>query len=381
MKKIVATLALALNIVFGYAQKEILVEKSIIVTDSTPRTGSRSNQKIITVQLKGDKATEQKITLQIDGNKIMLNGKDVINMDDVNVTIGENKIMFNNGRGRVMEIPNFPMDKLRGLELQIEGMSRGREKMDIAREKMQRKFGELNSKINTMNNKPLLGIAMEKVATGVKITDVNEGTAAAKAGLQKGDIITKLNGTAITTELDISKLINDSKVDDKVTIDYTRNDKRNTTIATLQKRNEDINFNFNGEFDGADFPKYGRVFEMPENENFEFKIDGDMPNVGMFKGFGNTNNQPKLGATLKETENGVGLTITDIEKNSVAEKAGLQKGDVVITVNEIEVNDVKAIKDALRNNKSKPNIFIYKRKDKIIQTIISFPRELKEVAL
>jgi S1-C subfamily serine protease len=49
------------------------------------------------------------------------------------------------------------------------------------------------------DKKPKLGISVEDLETGkgVKVTNVSEGSPAAKAGIQKDDILTKLNDSDI----------------------------------------------------------------------------------------------------------------------------------------------------------------------------------------
>lgn len=59
--------------------------------------------------------------------------------------------------------------------------------------------------------------------TGCYVTSVNANSNAQKAGMQKGDIIKKVNGTEVTSKTDIDKVLTDSKVGDKVTFEIKRN--------------------------------------------------------------------------------------------------------------------------------------------------------------
>ena len=72
--------------------------------------------------------------------------------------------------------------------------------------------------------------------SGVVIGTVEDNSPAAKAGLKKGDIITKINDHVITSVNYFKYYLNRYKVGDKVTISYTRDGKDNTTELELGKK-------------------------------------------------------------------------------------------------------------------------------------------------
>lgn len=74
---------------------------------------------------------------------------------------------------------------------------------------------------------------------GVLIGKVDKSGAAASAGLQEGDIITKINNADINTESAFEEELSYRYPGDKVTITYVRNDKTNTTTLTLLNKNGD----------------------------------------------------------------------------------------------------------------------------------------------
>lgn len=59
--------------------------------------------------------------------------------------------------------------------------------------------------------------------TGCYVTSVNANSNAQKAGMQKGDLIKKVNGTEVTSDSDIDKVLTNSKVGDTVTFEVKRN--------------------------------------------------------------------------------------------------------------------------------------------------------------
>lgn len=77
---------------------------------------------------------------------------------------------------------------------------------------------------------------------GIVVTDVLEGGAAKAAGVKVGDIITKLNGTAIKTSPELQEQIAKYKPNDKITITVKRDNKDLVLNATLKAKlgNTDI---------------------------------------------------------------------------------------------------------------------------------------------
>ncbi|MEO8413415.1 MAG: trypsin-like peptidase domain-containing protein [Ginsengibacter sp.] len=69
---------------------------------------------------------------------------------------------------------------------------------------------------------------------GVYVMDVAKGSAADNAGIQKGDFITKINGTTITTGTEMVGKISAFHPGDKIEITYVHNGAENTSMATLQ---------------------------------------------------------------------------------------------------------------------------------------------------
>jgi S1-C subfamily serine protease len=75
-----------------------------------------------------------------------------------------------------------------------------------------------------------------KEVEGVYVSDVTPDGAASAAGLKKGDIVTKVNGIAVTGGPELQEQITRYKPGDKITLTYTRNGKENTVPLTLKNR-------------------------------------------------------------------------------------------------------------------------------------------------
>lgn len=93
----------------------------------------------------------------------------------------------------------------------------------------------------TWSDKPRLGIEAQDTeeGNGVKILDVDdddeEDSPAAKAGLKADDIITQVNGKAITSTTDLKESLKDVKKGDTVKITYKRNNQTQTVDVKFPK--------------------------------------------------------------------------------------------------------------------------------------------------
>ncbi len=93
-------------------------------------------------------------------------------------------------------------------------------------------------------DRPRLGISAQDIeeGNGVKIIDVDDDDSpAAKAGLKEGDIITQVNGTAITSTEDLKQGMHDLKKGDTVKITYKRNNQTQTVDVKFPKELKTVN--------------------------------------------------------------------------------------------------------------------------------------------
>jgi putative serine protease PepD len=76
-------------------------------------------------------------------------------------------------------------------------------------------------------------IADAESGGGAVVAEVTEGQPAAKAGLEQGDVITRVDDTKITSGSDLTSAIRSHQPGDKVKITYTRNGDEKTAEVTL----------------------------------------------------------------------------------------------------------------------------------------------------
>jgi len=146
---------------------------------------------------------------------------------------------------------------------------------------------------------------------GALVANIAAGSAAAKAGLKSGDVITKVDGEPVLQSGALSSRIGLAKPGDKVTLEVWRDKSTQTVVATLGASDEK-----------SDVAKVG---ENPESARLGLAL---RPLSRQERG--------EVGAT--------GLVVENVD--GAAARAGVEQGDVVLAVNGkpvASVDDVKSI--------------------------------------
>lgn len=223
-----------------------------------------------------------------------------------------------------------------------------------------------------MGNGAFLGVMTEKADKGAKVTEVTKESAAAKAGLQNNDIITKVNETKIETSTDLVNAIHSFKPDTKVAITYLRNGKEKTASAVLGKRKETDIKSF--KMNGGDFN-----FHMPNMREFEKSFPFEYHNNN---GNNNSGGKPKLGIEIQDLEEGNGVKVTDVDEDMAAGKSGLKEDDIITEINGKEVKSVDDLKTKLKELKEGESFKLGVKRNGKAQTIdIKYPKRLKTANL
>ncbi|RTL47287.1 MAG: PDZ domain-containing protein [Sphingobacteriales bacterium] len=324
-------------------KKQIILPLLAMAITAGISAQTKENDDII-IHRKGN--AQQKTTIVIDGKNITVNGKPVDQWKDGSIEIVQadsNSISFN--------LPEFQQQ----FE-QMFGPNSPRGGVQFFR-----RMGPVNAHLV---NKAQLGVITQKAEneTGAAVKEVKTGTPAEKAGLQPGDIIQKINNNPIQNSEDLYKAIGQFKPGDTVTISYVRNGVSKTTQAVLQKNQITANENQWGE---GTFN-----FQMPP-----------IPEVPEFN-FRNMNKKPMLGVQIEEMENNAGVKINSVNPNSPAEKAGIEKGDVVTTIDGNTVKSIEDIKQVMNSKKEGDAVSLtYLRDGKKHNTTIVFPKTIKKATL
>jgi serine protease Do len=240
---------------------------------------------------------------------------------------------------------------------------------------------------------PFLGVLTEKVPEGARVVEVTKESAAEKAGLQKDDIITKVGEENISDPAKLAEIIGSKKPKEQVKLYYTRDKKKANALVTLgERRSIKKTITMKGSSD------MGKVFTLPDTQgnpmekmiiiedgkggrdfsapgrNYELRLDNQQEYASP--------NQRKLGLRIQDLEEGEGVKVIDIEKESAAERAGLQKGDILVSIGGVKVANTDDARQELRPSPSKNGYTIKaKRAGKEMTFDIKYPKKIKTLDL
>jgi len=213
----------------------------------------------------------------------------------------------------------------------------------------------------------MLGVTTEGNDKGAEVESVTKESAAEKAGLKKGDIITKIGDRKIESTDDVTESVRSHKPGDKVTITYVRDGKTQTASAELTK--------WKGvRIAGVAAPSmdFGQLNDM--NQRFKEM----MP----MEAYGSPMSRPRLGLSIQDTEDGVGVKVLDVDEESAAAKAGIKEGDVIVGVDDTDIKGTEDVLKAMRASRDKTSFkFKVKRSNSTQNIEVKIPRKLKTADL
>lgn len=160
---------------------------------------------------------------------------------------------------------------------------------------------------------------------GVLLTEVRGGGPGSKAGLSRGDVVTKVDGRAVTSTGQFRNMIASSGAKKKVALELVR--------------------------DGKPLSLSVELGEVPDDDATEARSggSGSTPQAtsgGALDGVSLEELTPEHRRTLglgAEVQHGV--VITDLEQRSPAAKAGLRPGDVLLELNRAPIDSLTKFKD------------------------------------
>lgn len=155
-------------------------------------------------------------------------------------------------------------------------------------------------------------------AEGIYASDVPTDGGAFAAGIRKGDILKKINGTEITSGAEMQGLISRYKPGDKLPVTYVRNGKENTVLVTLKN-------------------KAGN-YEIVKADAILEALGADLATLD----------------SKKAREYGVagGVIVKKVNEGALNDQSRMKDGFIILKINDKEVKSVEEMKAAVGQSKS-----------------------------
>src|SRR6185312_12761320 len=155
-------------------------------------------------------------------------------------------------------------------------------------------------------------------AEGAVVTEVNAGSPGDKAGLKTGDVITGINGKQVTDSGQLQMLVLQNAPGTTIHLEVARDGKTMTVPVTLGSMNESGN-----EVLAANHSGKGRW------------------------GLGLADLTPDVRNQIQASRNLEGAVVESVRPGSPADEAGLQQGDVIVSVDRKPTHNAQEVAQAL----------------------------------
>lgn len=168
---------------------------------------------------------------------------------------------------------------------------------------------------------------------GVLVSEVQPGSAAEKAGLKPGDVITEMNGNNVVDPNSFRNAVASTAPGTTVTLNYIRDGHEMQTKATLQEL-------------------------KPEQQN----APGGQAQPGRGElGLTVRPMTPEISGELNLPSNTQGLVVTNVDPSGPGADAGIEPNDVIIEVNRQPVKSAADLRSALAKSDGRPALVLLNR--------------------
>ncbi len=182
-------------------------------------------------------------------------------------------------------------------------------------------------------------------ASGVLVSNVRPGSAAEKAGVKRGDIITAINGEKIDDGNVLRNKIAGTLPGTAVKLTINRDGTGQELTATLDE--------YDTEAASAD--PASQSGPEPAKEPASGRLGGSLVPV-----------TPQLAKQFGSGSETQGLVVTDVDANGVAADAGIIRGDIILEVNRKAVSTAEEVESILKTAGEKPVLLLVSRKGSTI---------------
>jgi len=181
---------------------------------------------------------------------------------------------------------------------------------------------------------------------GALIANVAPGGPAAKAGLERGDVILEMDGQAVNGPDDLSVRVSEMAPGTTVHFKVFRNGKDLDTAVVL-----------------GEFPPEGAAGKGSES--------GGIGQSAGLAGVQVQNLTPSIASQLNLPTDTTGVVITQVDPSSAAAAAGLQQGDIIQEVNHKPVHNITEYDGALSASTKQPVLLLVNRAGTTLFVVIT----------
>jgi serine protease Do len=181
---------------------------------------------------------------------------------------------------------------------------------------------------------------------GVLITEVEEDSPAAKAGLRANDVVTEFNGQRIESTTQFRRMVRESLAGRAVQLTVWRDARAQTLSATLGNSRDRVERSF-------------RIFG-PRDFNFNFSL----PEIEILA----ASRAPTLGISAEDISGqlgayfgapgGEGILVREVNSGSPAEKAGMKAGDVITKIDGDKIRSLDDLREKLRAKREQKSVSV-----------------------
>lgn len=184
-----------------------------------------------------------------------------------------------------------------------------------------------------------------KERNGILVSNVRSGSAADKAGVKRGDIITAINGEKLEDSNVLRNKVAGTLPGTEIKLTIQRDGKEMELTATLDE--------FNPKDTNAANPSKGDDESGPKNQSGKLGL----------------NLAPVTPQTAKQLglDSGTeGMVVTDVDPSGPAAEEGVERGDVILEINRKAVNSIADVQSALSSAGEKPVLLLISRRGQTI---------------
>ena len=209
---------------------------------------------------------------------------------------------------------------------------------------------------------------------GVGVTEVAKDSPAERAGLRKGDVITRFDNEPVSSVRKLNRLVSEVAPDHKVSLGISRAGSDQEVSVTIGKRAGYADTTSRMTLPRGNFPMEGfpSIEGWPQGNVWTF---GNGRRIGV-----GTTPLTKQLADYFGVSDGKGLLVTSVSENSAAAKAVIKAGDVIIAVDGEKIESSGDLSRAI-NNKKDGEITLTIVRDKNQRTIKLTPEKTENQIL